>query len=130
MAKYKITYMSDRPAEVDDAVLTLVNQAPSPPPSSGSWTAYKHDGKTVLEISTADADAGLIITPPSGGALADQTAKAKLAVAAGQTTSFVWRSDSAGLKLEMNGSATSTTFDITDTGLPPQALKVTVKRPS
>lgn len=130
MAKYRITYMSDRDAEVDDAVLTLVNQAPNPPPSSGSWTAYKHDGKTVLEISTEDADASLIITPPTGGTLADQTTKAKLAVAPSQITSFVWKSDAAGLRLDMNGSATSTTFDITDTGLPPQALKVTIKRPS
>lgn len=129
MAKYTITYLSYPPAESNDSVLTLVNQAPSPLPTSGNWTAFKHDAKTVMEISTEDADATLVITPPSGTTLSDQNVKAKLGMASGNVTTWVWKSSTSGLRLEMNGAASNTTFELTDAHLPPQALKVVVKRP-
>lgn len=129
MAKYTITYLGYPSADSNDAVLTLVNQLPSPLPSSGNWTAYKHAGKTVLEISTEDADAKILITPPTGGSLSDQNVKALLGVASGQETQCSWTVSGGGVELAMSGDATSTTFDVTDSSLPVQRLKVVVRRP-
>lgn len=130
MAKYTIKYIDNSTAESDTHPLTLVNQAPSPIPTSGAWTPYEHAGTTVLEITTQDDDAAIVITPPTGS-LGEQTARGMLAPGTGQGTSWSWSSASGGgLRLDMQGDATSTTFDIADSSLPPQALRVVIRRPT
>lgn len=129
MAKYTIVYISGPNGESNDAALTLVNELPSPLPQ-GNWTSYKHNGRTVLEISTSGADAAVVVVPPGAGSLSDQNVKAKLGMASGQTTKSTWSTSGNGMRLDMIGAAESTTFDLTDSHLPPVPLRVTVLRPN
>jgi hypothetical protein len=129
MAKYTIVYISGHNGESNDAALTLVNEVPNPLPQ-GNWTSYKHDSRTVMEIWTSGADATVVIVPPGAGTLSDQNVKAKLGMASGQRTKSTWTASGNGMRLDMAGAAESTTFDLTDSHLPPVALRVTVLRPN
>ncbi|MBL8944466.1 MAG: hypothetical protein JNK45_15005 [Myxococcales bacterium] len=129
MAKYTIIYKTGPNGESNDAALNLINEVSNPPPTD-PFSVYKHNGRIVLEISTADEDAALIISPPTGASLTDQNVKARLGVQVGERTTSTWKAAGAGMRLELFSDADSTTFDITADKLPPQALRVIVKRPT
>lgn len=129
MAKYTITYNDNTSAESNANTITVVNQLPSPIPTSGAWSAYRHGGKCVLEISTEDEDAKVEIVPPTGGPLSDQNVAATLGVSSGQATAFTWDTSVAGVVLALVGDAPSSTFHVTDASLPLQTLRVMTRRP-